>query len=140
MRLFIFSGNNKNVVPGSPETNHEIVGVDISTATDYFYDYIEAFDFLEYCDYEKPLEILSSKLSKTGKVLIQGTDVNQACKFLKDGDIDDEQFSEMVCSGRLRSNSVHSILTEMQEKYGFEILYSGVIGHYYSIEAKRNEH
>jgi len=137
MRLFIFSGNNKNVVPGSPEVNHEITGADLSTATDYFYDYIEAYDFLEYSIHEKPLEVLTSKLSKTGKIVIQGSDVNQACRLLKNGDIDNDKLSEILCFGRIRANSVHSILTEMQEKYGFEILYSGIVGHYYTIEAKR---
>lgn len=136
MKLFIFSGKEQNVIPGQAGKNDVVLGHEISEATDFFYDSVEAYDFLEVHPEENCLQILLSKVTAGGKLLLQGTEIYRATEMLDKGKLGTNDFSMIVTGGRVRCNSVHGIVNELQQS-GFEVKFAGITNHYYTIEARR---
>jgi len=137
MRLFVFCGSNRPIIPGMLSDVDICEDGDISKKIDYFYSKIEAYGFLESCPYENALAQLMSKVAKGGTVKIQGIDLYQAADNFSKGEISTEEFSSLVISGKNAGVSLHDLIEKINQSQEFKVEYAGLSGLNYILEAKR---
>lgn len=137
MRLFVFCGSNRPIIPGMLSDVDICEDGDISKKIDYFYSKIEAYGFLESCPYENSLEQLMSKVAKEGTLKIQGVDLYQATDNFSKGQINTQEFSSLVIRDKIRATSLHDLIEKINQSQEFKIQYAGLSGLNYILEAKR---
>lgn len=137
MRLFVFCGSNRPIIPGMLSDVDICEDGDISKKIDYFYSKIEAYGFLESCPYENSLEQLMSKVAKEGTLKIQGIDLYQATDNFSKGQINTQEFSSLVIRDKIRATSLHDLIEKINRSQEFKVQYAGLSGLNYILEAKR---
>ena len=137
MRLFVFCGSNRPIIPGMLSDVDICEDGDISKKIDYFYSKIEAYGFLESCPYENSLEQLMSKVAKEGTLKIQGIDLYQATDNFSKGQINTQEFSSLVIRDKIRATSLHDLIEKINQSQEFKVQYAGLSGLNYILEAKR---
>ena len=100
---------------------------------------IECFDVLESHEDPEILKILLAKVRIGGIIKIKGTDVMQACRMRERGTLTNRQFSDLIVYGKSRSVDLNTILGYIEKTDSFDVLFAGIIGTEYFLEARRNK-
>lgn len=137
MKLFIFSGEERPVVPGTLGEVEILEGTDISQKIDFFYNHIECFDFLESSGDGDSLEKVLNKVGEKGLIKFQGIDINEAVYKIKNGTMTPKEFSDKIIKGKSRCTSLHEIVTKISNANTFDVTFAGISGIYYILEARR---
>tara|TARA_R110000803_G_scaffold68103_5_gene129863 strand:- start:1002 stop:1418 length:417 start_codon:yes stop_codon:yes gene_type:complete len=137
MRLFIFCNDDKPVIPGTLK-DVEVCNVsDISDKTNYFYSSVESFGFIETCRSENPFDQLLNKIDNKGYLKVVGIDIYQAAEALRCGEINSEEFSNLVVKENHRVTSLHLLVSHLQTRPEFAIEHAGIAGLNYILKVIR---
>ncbi len=139
MKLLIYSEQRPPIVPldnNSIEVVHKDE-INIDEIPNYLYDEIECYSYLEYMG-DDALDKLISKMGSKATLKLKGVDIFQASKSFTNGNISTSQMSEAITKGKTRCFSVHELAEAISSK-NLNILFAGISGLNYMIEAKKND-
>lgn len=139
MKLLIHSEEQAPIVP--LENNRIKVvhkdEVNIDQIPNYLYNEIECYDYLEYAE-DESLDKLLAKIGSNGTLKLKGVDIYQASRHFADGNLTAIDMSKAIANGKRRCFSVHE-LSEIISSKNCEIVFAGISGLNYMIEAKKND-
>ena len=139
MKLLIYSAHEPPIVP-LENNNIEVVhkdDINIDEIPNYLYDEIECYNYLEYTD-DDGLDKLIAKMGSKATLRLKGVDIFQASKSFTSGNISTSQMSDAINKGKKRCFSVHELADTISSK-NLNIVFAGISGINYMIEAKKND-